>query len=149
MSVYILSVLSKKEFNIDVVKRVREKIQLLYPQNKVTYSQYNYHNRKYKELDFDIHDIMFHKDKIDCEIDRLIQAIVIILNTFDIDCEVIGGYNDTENAILQYEENREKNYKKFGLFGTKNFIPAPAHYYRLNDITIYQSFEFDSMGVMF
>lgn len=74
---------------------------------------------------------------------------MIILNTFDIYCEVIGGYNDTENAILQYEKNREDTYKKFGLFGTKNFISNSAPYCKIDDITIYQSFEFDSMGVIF
>jgi|GEM_PF-1397519 len=149
MSVYILSVLSKKEFNTEDIERIREKIQFLYPDNQVTYSSYNYPDRKYKELDFDIQNIIFHKEKIDCEINRLIQAVVIILNTFDIDCDVIGGYNDTENAILQYEKNRELNYKNFGLFGTKKLIPNSVHYYKLNDITIYQNFEFDSMGVMF
>lgn len=149
MSVYILSVLYKKELDTRVIEEVRGKIELLYPDNKVSYSLFNYPDRNFKELDFDIQDIIFQKEEIVYEIKKLIQAIVIIFDTFDIDCDVIGGYNDTENAIQMYEKDRESNYMNFGLFGTKKYIPDSVYYWKLNDIVIYQSFEFDSMGVIF
>lgn len=149
MQTYILSVMSKKRVDIETCIKIRDELQLLYPEYQIEFNQYDYDDRKYKELDFDIIGIIFHKNLIKSEIQKLIQAIAIIFEKVDISCEVIGGYNDTENAIVQYEANREQSYKNFGLFGTKEIIPSSKPYYVDNGFVIYQSFEYDGLGVIF
>lgn len=50
------------------------------------------------------------------------------------ECEVIGGYNDTENAIIQYESDKENNYNNWGLFATRNSVSNHSYYYERNGI---------------
>jgi len=149
VGVYILSVMTKETVEITIVSSIQKKIQLIYPKNEISYSQYNYDDRKYNELDFDIMGITFSKGKIIEEIDLLIEAIKVIFEDLKIDCEIIGGYNDTENAIMQYENDRESNYKNWSLFATKKPISKSNIYRKENGIYIYQSFKYDSMGVIF
>jgi|AKZA01.1.fsa_nt_gi hypothetical protein len=149
MKTYILSVMSKEEINQHKCIEIKKFLKSIYPEYRIEYSQYNYTDRKYKEVDFDIQGIVFHKETITEELNQLIKAITIIFDYIDVDCEVIGGYNDTENAIMQYELDREKNYINFGLFGTKSIMPNGNPYYESNGIYIYQSFKYDSMGVIF
>jgi len=149
MGVYILSVLSKSEFESNIIEDIKKQIQSLYPENRIEHTCWNFQAREHKELDFDIQDIEFNKERIHEEIDKLIKAILIIFENFSIDCDIIGGYNDTESWIVKYEEDREVYFRQFGLFGTRNPIPNYEPYCVRNRVTIYQNFEFDSMGVVF
>ncbi|TDW14694.1 hypothetical protein EDD63_1344 [Breznakia blatticola] len=149
MGVYILSVMTKEIVESTKVSLIQKRIQLIYPRNEINYSQYNYNDRNHKELDFDITEIYFNKDKIDEEISLLIKAIKEIFCILESDCEIIGGFNDTENAIMQYEKDKENNYMNWGLFATKNPISKSNVYYEKDGLYIYHSFKYDSMGVVF
>ena len=149
MGIYVLSVMSKQDISDKICNQIEEKLKVLYPENTIGFSKYHYEDRAYREVDFDIQEILFHKETINEEINLLIQAISMIFNHVNVLCEVIGGYNDTENAIMRYEDDREKNYKKFGIFGTQTAITGGTPYYEDEGITIYQSFEYDGMGVIF
>ena len=149
MGIYVLSVMSKQDISEKICNQIEEKLRLLYPENTIGFSKYYYEDRVYREVDFDIQGITFHKETINEGVNLLVQAIIVIFNHVNVSCEVIGGYNDTENAIIQYEEDREKNYKNFGIFGTKTAITGGIPYCEEEGITIYQSFEYDGMGVIF
>jgi len=149
MSTYILSVLYKEEIEQYTANEIKKQIQSLYPNYTVEYTFWNFPEREYKELDFDIQDITFNKEKIYDEIDTLIRAMLIIFEELTIECDIIGGHNDTENWIVRYEEDKQNYYKQFGLFGTRNPIAKSRPYCVIDNVTIYQNFEFDSMGVMF
>lgn len=122
MKVYILSIMSKSNIDTEVCNKIKSELELLYPENQIKFTRYEYKDRKYKEFDFDINKIVFHEDMINAEIELLIKAIVTIFDYVDESCEIIGGYNDTETSIIQYESDREANYKNFNLFGTKRHI---------------------------
>ena len=149
MGVYILSVMSKQNIKADTCVNIKKKLKKIYINNPIEFQEYSYDDREYKEVDFDIKNITFHKEKIFEEIDLLIEAIVCIFDSVDISIEVIGGYNDTESAITRYENNRETSYKSFNLFATKDTNLKSQPYKKINGIYVYQSFEHDGMGVIF
>jgi hypothetical protein len=149
MQTYILSVLSKENIELQRCEKIKDELSQLYTDLDIEYQQYEYNDMLYKELDFDIKGIVFHKEDIDNEIQKLIKAISLIFKNIDISCEIIGGYNDTENAIQLYEKDRLGNYNKFSLFGTRDIIPDGKPYYADEYFTVYQSFEYDSLGVIF
>ncbi|MDH6366688.1 hypothetical protein M2093_000835 [Breznakia sp. PH1-1] len=48
---------------------------MMYPSNRINYSQYDYDDKHYKELDFDITKIYFNKDIIDDEVRKIIYMM--------------------------------------------------------------------------
>lgn len=149
MGTYIFSILSKDEIEKKSINLIMDKLHSEYSNFVIKHERYKYSERSYIENDFDIVDINFKKELITQQLDKLIEIIVFIFKNVSTEIEIIGGFNDTENAISQYETDRLKNYRNWNLFASKSITSEKDAYKVNDDIYIYQSFKYDGMGIIF
>jgi hypothetical protein len=110
--------------------------------------KYHYDDRKYCEVDIDLFDVVFSKDKIYHEIDKLISAYEEIISILSFPIDFIAGNDDTDSAILRYEQDNE-DIKDFGLFVTKRTIPSIQPYYSSQICNAYVNLTHVSFGVYY
>lgn len=116
--------------------------------NKFEIYKYNYDDRKYREVDIDLFDVVFSKEKIYDEIDNLISAYEEILNTIPIQIDFIAGNDDTDSAVIKYEQDNQ-DIKDFGLFVTKRTIPNIQPYYSSQICNAYVNLTHVSFGIYY
>ncbi|KEQ21983.1 hypothetical protein [Paenibacillus tyrfis] len=116
--------------------------------NKFEIYKYNYDGRKYREVDIDLFDVVFSKEKIYDEIDNLISAYEEIMNTIPIQIDFIAGNDDTDSAVIKYEQDIQ-DIKDFGLFVTKRTIPNIQPYYSSQICNAYVNLTHVSFGIYY
>lgn len=115
---------------------------------EIQVQSYKYEDRQYFETDFDIIDIVFTKESIYEDINRLIGVYTRIIPNAEKMLDVIIANDDTESEILQYEGNFN-NVSGFGLFITGRTIPDIQPYYKSEICNAYLNFDNVSFDVMF
>lgn len=110
--------------------------------------KYKYEDRKYYEVDIDLIDLKFNKDRIYEEIDKLIQVHEKVLSVLEADVDIIIANDDTDTEIQIYESDYN-NIGGFGLFLTRREIPNIKPYYSSKVCRAYLNFENVSFGVIF
>lgn len=139
--------MSKKEIKQIDLDKIEEIISQLYS-NNLEVQKFKYEDRKYYEVDIDLIDVNFNKDKIYEEIDKLIQVYEKVLNVLEFEVDIIIANDDTDTEIQMYESDCN-NVGGFGLFITRRNIPNIKPYYTSEVCKAYLNFENVSFGVMF
>lgn len=116
--------------------------------NKFEIYKYHYDDRKYCEVDIDLFDVIFSKENIYDDIDKLISAYEEIMKTLSLQIDFIAGNDDTDSAILRYEQDKE-DIKDFGLFVTNRIIPNIQPYYSSHICNAYVNLTHVSFGVYY
>ncbi|MCM3702486.1 hypothetical protein [Paenibacillus macerans] len=115
---------------------------------KYEINKYYYDDRKFREVDIDLFDVVFSREKIYDDIDKLISAYEEILKTVSLQIDFIAGNDDTDSAVIKYEQNNE-DIKDFGLFVTKRTIPNLHPYYSSQICNAYVNLTHVSFGVYY
>lgn len=113
---------------------------------KAVSSKYHYDDRRYFETDIDLLDVEFTKDTLYAGINILISAYEEVMNLIPISIDFIAGNDDTDSAILRYE-NDVDDIADFGLFVTKRTIPGLKPYYSSEICNAYLNLTHVSFGV--
>lgn len=129
--IYLIESALRKEYSLEV------KVQ-----------SYKYEDRQYFETDFDVIDIVFTRESIYEEINRLIGVYSKIIPNTEKSFDVIIANDDTESEILQYESDFN-NVSGFGLFITGRTIPYIQPYCKSENCNAYLNFDNVSFDVMF
>jgi hypothetical protein len=106
----------------------------------------SYNDRKYHEVDIDLFNVFFSKERIHDDIDKLISAYEEIMKTLSLQIDFIAGNDDTDSAIIIYEQDNE-DIKNFGLFVTNRTIPNIQPYYSSQICNAYVNLTHVSFGV--
>ncbi len=109
--------------------------------------KFNYTDRTYFEIDFDICDINFSKENIYDDINFLIRVHEEILNEIETDVDIIISNDDTEAEILMYEID-QNDISNFALFISKRVVPNLKPYYS-GKCNAYLNLDNASFGVIF
>jgi len=129
--IYLIESALRKEYSLDVEVQ-----------------SFKYEDRQYFETDFDLIDIVFTKELIYEDINRLIGVYTRIIPKVEKSFDVIIANDDTESEILQYEGNFN-NVSGFGLLITCRIIPDILPYYKSEICNAYLNFDNVSFDVMF
>jgi hypothetical protein len=108
--------------------------------------KYSYNDRKYYEVDIDLFNVFFSKERIHDDIDKLISAYEEIMKTLSLQIDFIAGNDDTDSAIIIYVQDNE-DIKNFGLFVTNRTIPNIQPYYSSQICNAYVNLTHVSFGV--
>jgi hypothetical protein len=108
--------------------------------------KYSYNDRKYYEVDIDLFNVFFSKERIHDDIDNLISAYEEIMKTLSLQIDFIAGNDDTDSAIIIYVQDNE-DIKNFGLFVTNRTIPNIQPYYSSQICNAYVNLTHVSFGV--
>ncbi len=100
------SYLSGAEFSNGEIEKIKELIQSEYSE-KIDVQSYKYNDRKNFEVDVDILDIQFSKNRIKEDILRLIKTHEKVLNQIEKDITIIIANDDTDSEILLFEQSHE------------------------------------------
>ncbi|KAA1176924.1 hypothetical protein [Paenibacillus sp. B2(2019)] len=114
--------------------------------NEFEIYKYSYNDRKYHEVDIDLFNVVFSKEKIYDDIDKLISTYEEIMKTLTLQIDFIAGNDDTDSAIIIYEQDNE-DIKNFGLFVTNRTIPNIQPYYSSQICNAYVNLTHVSFGV--
>ncbi len=114
--------------------------------NEFEIYKYSYNDRKYHEVDIDLFNVVFSKEKIYDDIDKLISTYEEIMKTLSLQIDFIAGNDDTDSAIIIYEQDNE-DMKNFGLFVTNRTIPNIQPYYSSQICNAYVNLTHVSFGV--
>jgi hypothetical protein len=115
---------------------------------KYEINKYYYDDSKYREVDIDLFDVAFSRERIYDDIDKLISAYEEILKTVSNQIDFIAGNDDTHSAVIKYEQNNE-DIKDFGLFVTRRTIPNLQPYYSSQICNAYVNLTHVSFGVYY
>jgi len=116
--------------------------------NKYEIYKYYYDDRKYREVDIDLFDVVFSREKIYDEIDKLVSAYEEIMNTIPHQIDFIAGNDDTNSAVIKYVQDNQ-DIKDFGLFVTKRTIPNIQPYYSSQICNAYVNLTHVSFGIYY
>ena len=140
----ILSLCELKDYDISRTKKcMQEKFS-----NKIEIQKYKYDDRLYYEVDIDLLDVEFHKERINEEIYKLIKVFEEMINFLPTEIDIICANDDTETEIMKYEKDKN-NIQDFGLFVTKRNIAGINTYYSSDTCNAYVNFEYVSFGCVF
>ena len=143
----VTSMMTKEEISdADITKAIE--ILLKKFNNKYEIYKFNYEDRQYCEVDIDLFDVIFSKEKIYDDIGKLISAYEEMMNTISLQIDFIAGNDDTDSAILRYEKDNE-DIKNFGLFVTNRTIPNIEPYYSSKTCNAYVNLTYVSFGVYY
>lgn len=117
-------------------------------EKKYEINKYYYDDSKYHEVDIDLFDVVFSKERLYDDIDKLISAYEDIIETVSYQIDFIAGNDDTHSAVLKYEQNNE-DIKDFGLFVTRRTIPNLQPYYSSQICNAYVNLTHVSFGVYY
>jgi len=127
----------------NVVKIFRSKFN-----NRIEAQKFKYDDRRYYEVDIDIFEISFSKEKIYDNINNLISIYEEILVTISSEIDFIVANDDTDSEILRYEKDKN-DIKDFGLFVTKRKISCAKPYYSSEICSAYVNLTYVSFGVYY
>lgn len=137
--------MSKEKMSNDDIKYAEKELFNEY-QTEVFVYEFKYDDSDFFEVDFDL-DMVFHREKLFDEINRMISVHERIINGINIEVDIIIGNSDTDALVLKYEKDIN-DVEKNGFFITKRRIEGLSPYYSSDICNVYLNLDYESFGVL-
>ena len=105
-----------------------------------------YEDRDFFDVDIDLYDVLFTRNTLYDQLNKLISVYEKILQELMVDIDFIAANDDTEGEVQIYSKDRN-DIKDFGLFVTKRKIPNVIPYYVSKTCNAYVNLKHVSFGV--
>lgn len=137
--------MSKEKMSNDDIKYAEKELFNEY-QTEIFVYEFKYDDSDFFEVDFDL-DMVFHREKLFDEINRMISVHERIINGINIEVDIIIGNSDTDALVLKYEKDIN-DVEKNGFFITKRRIEGLSPYYSSDICNVYLNLDYESFGVL-
>ena len=141
----VTSIMTVKELEDVEINRIIQIFTSEFPVKYKTY-KFKYDDRKYHEFDIDLFDVVFTRESIYDELERLIHVCESCMENVSTKMEFIAANDDTDSEIQAYETNID-NINNFGLFVTSRIIPGIKPFFSSKVCNAYVNLQHVSFGV--